>query len=188
MRKAKKLREKGIEQIVQDILRSRARSRIYIYLLRKNGARTEQIIKGTHLHPSTVRETLSQMYDQKLIFRKKIKNDSIGKNPYMYYPIPPIELLKRHTQEIEDRLNNLANLALSKDKTKRCRPVKIKIYDIQGRIVEIITDKSYDADNHRVIFNGSNLASGIYFINARIIPANDQLRSHNFIRKIMVLK
>jgi len=69
-------RDKNIETIVHDLLKSRARSRIYIFLLRKNGAKTEDIIKGTKLHPSTVRETLSKMYDQKQIFRKKIKNDS----------------------------------------------------------------------------------------------------------------
>ena len=65
---------KNIEKTVDDILKSKTRSRIYVYLLRKNGARTEQIIKGTKLHPSTVRETLSQMYSQKLILRKKIKS------------------------------------------------------------------------------------------------------------------
>ena len=121
-------RDKNIEKAVRDILKSRARSRIYVYLLRKNGAKTEQIINGTKLHPSTVRETLSKMYDQQLIFRRKMKNDSIGKNPYIYYPIPPIELLKRYASEIEDRLNKLASLA-SRKKVKNYKPVKIKIHE-----------------------------------------------------------
>lgn len=120
-------RDKSIEKAVDDLLKSRARSRIYVYLLRKNGARTEQIIKGTRLHPSTVRETLSKMHDQNLIYRKKIKNDSIGKNPYIYYPIPPIELLKRHAREIEDRLNKIASLTFSREKVKNYRPVEINI-------------------------------------------------------------
>ena len=127
MRRTGKLRDKNLEQIVNDMLKSRARSRIYVYLLRKNGAKTEQIIKGTKLHPSTVRETLSKMYDEKVIYRKKIKNDHIGKNPFIYYPIPPIDLLKRHTNEMENRLNKLACLALKKDKSKRFRPIKIRI-------------------------------------------------------------
>lgn len=133
MRRVKILREKGLEQAVQDILKSRSRSRIYVYLLKKKGARTEDIIKGTKLHPSTVRETLSIMYNQKLIIRKKIKNDSIGKNPYLYYPIPPIELLKRHTRELENRLNKLANLSLSKEEKKKYPPVKIKIFKRTGK-------------------------------------------------------
>jgi len=127
-------KEKNIEKTVHDILKTRAKSRIYVYLLRKNGAKTEQIIKGTKLHPSTVRETLSTMYNQKLIFRKKIKNDSIGKNPYIYYSISPIELLKKHASEMEERLNKLANLTFSKDKTNNYRPVKINIKEKIGQI------------------------------------------------------
>ena len=121
-------KDKSIEKAVNDILKSRARSRIYIYLLRKNGARSEEIIKGTRLHPSTVRETLSKMYELKLIHREKLKNDSIGKNPFIYYPISPIELLKRHANEIEDRLNKLASLA-SRQKIKNYRPVRIRIQE-----------------------------------------------------------
>jgi predicted DNA-binding transcriptional regulator len=119
---------KNIEKTIHDILKSRARSRIYVYLLRKNGAKTEEIIRGTKLHPSTVRETLSKMYSQKLITRKKIKNENIGKNPYMYYPLPPIELLKRYTQEIENRLNRLANIAIPTENHDDNLAVKIKIY------------------------------------------------------------
>jgi len=129
MRKTGVKRDKSVEKAVRDILKSRARSRIYIYLLRKNGAKSEQIIKGTRLHPSTVRETLSKMYEQKLIYRKKIKNDSIGKNPYIYYAIPPVKLLKRYADEIEDRLNKIAGLAFSTKKIKNYKSVRIKIYE-----------------------------------------------------------
>lgn len=126
-------RDKNIEKTVNEILKSRSRSRIYVYLLRKNGAKTEEIIKGTKLHPSTVRETLSKMYDQQLIFRRKMKNDSIGKNPYVYYPIPPIELLKRYANDMEDRLNKLASLT-SRKKVRNFKPVKIKIHEAADKI------------------------------------------------------
>jgi len=126
MLRSRNNRDKNIERALRDILKSKAKSSIYIFLLKKNGARTEQIIKGTNLHPSTVRETLSKMYEQKLLFRKKLKNDNIGKNPYLYFPIPPVELLKRYASEIEDRLNKLAALA-SRSKIKSYRPVKINI-------------------------------------------------------------
>jgi len=118
--------DKNIEKAVREILKSRARSRIYLFLLRKNGAKTEQIIKGTKLHPSTVRETLSKMYDQELIYRKKQKNDSIGKNPYIFYSIPPIKLLKKYADDIEDKLNKIANLTLSKKSKLRLVKIKIK--------------------------------------------------------------
>lgn len=125
MQESTKKSDKNIEKAVCEILKSTARSRIYIYLLRKNGAKTEQIIKATKLHPSTVREILSKMHDQKIIFRKKLKNDSIGKNPYIYYSISPVNLIKKHADEIEEKLNKIANLTLSK-KTNY-RPIRIKI-------------------------------------------------------------
>lgn len=119
---------KNIEKAVRDILKSRAKSRIYVYLLRKNGAKTEEIIKGTKLHPSTVRETLSKMYEQNQIFRRKKVNENIGKNPYLYYPIPPLELLKRYSKEIEEKLNKIANLAFTSDNGNK-KSVKIKIVE-----------------------------------------------------------
>jgi len=124
---------KNIEKTIRDIFKSRAKSCIYVYLLGKNGAKTEQIIKGTKLHPSTVRETLSKMYDQKQIYRKKVKNDHIGKNPYIYFPIPPIELLKKYTKEIEGKLNKIANLDFSGDKQNK-NSVKIKIIERADKI------------------------------------------------------
>ncbi len=129
MQKTGVKKDRSIEKAVREILKSRARSRIYIYLLRKNGAKSERIIKGTRLHPSTVRETLSKMYEQGLIYRKKIKNDSIGKNPYIYYAISPVKLLKRYASEIEDRLNKIASLAVSTDKSMDTRHVRIKIIE-----------------------------------------------------------
>ena len=119
--------DKSAERAVRDILKSKAEARIYIYLLRKNGAISEDIIKGTKLHPSTVRELLSKMFDQKLIFREKLKNDSIGKNPYLYRAVSPIILLQKYTKEMENRLNKLANLTDKDDRNSRY--VRIKIYE-----------------------------------------------------------
>ena len=119
--------DKSAERAVRDILKSKAEARIYIYLLRKNGAISEDIIKGTKLHPSTVRELLSKMYDKKLIFREKLKNDSIGKNPYLYRAVSPIILLQKYTQEMESRLNKLVNLTGKSDQNSKY--VRIKIYE-----------------------------------------------------------
>ena len=120
--------DKNIETAVHELLDSRAESRIYIYLLRKNRARSDEIIRGTKLHPSTVRELLSKMYTQKVIYRQKIKTDSIGKNPYLYGAISPIILLQRRVKIIESRLNKIANLT---GKTNGNKYVQITI-DHQG--------------------------------------------------------
>lgn len=101
---------KNIETAVHELLDSRAESRIYVYLLRKNGARSDDIIRGTKLHPSTVRELLSKMYTQKVIYRQKIRTETIGKNPYLYRAISPIVLLQRRVRTIETRLNTIARL------------------------------------------------------------------------------
>ena len=111
MNKTRSPIDRNIETAVHELLDSRAESRIYIFLLRKNGARSEEIIRGTKLHPSTVRELLSKMYDNKIILREKIKTDSIGKNPYLYGAVSPIVLLQRRAKIIESRLNKIANLA-----------------------------------------------------------------------------
>lgn len=119
--------DKSAEKAVHEILKSKAEARIYIYLLRKNGAVSENIIKGTKLHPSTVRELLSKMHDQKLIYREKLKNDSIGKNPYLYRAVSPIKLLQKYAKEMEGRLNKIANLTGKKDRNTKY--VRIKIYE-----------------------------------------------------------
>jgi len=121
--------DKNIEKVVHEILKSRARARIYVYLIGRDGAKSEHIIKGTKLHPSTVREMLSEMHDKKLIYRKKIQKGSIGKNPYMYFAIPPVELLKKYRSEMEDRLNKLARLAFSANNKTYNGSVKIKIVE-----------------------------------------------------------
>ena len=135
MRKAWNLHENLLESTIEDILRSQAQSRIYIFLLRKRKARTQEIIKGTRLHPSTVRESLSKMYDNKLIFREKLKNNNIGKNPYLYYPLPAIQLLKRYAKQIEDRLNHIALLGAEKHtKNTSFQHVRISINEEEGQI------------------------------------------------------
>jgi len=119
---------KNIEIAVNELLDSRAESRIYVYLLRKNGARSDEIIRGTKLHPSTVRELLSKMYNNKIIYREKIRTETIGKNPYLYGAISPVILLKRRVKIIETRLNRIANLT---GKTNGSKYIQITI-DHQG--------------------------------------------------------
>jgi predicted DNA-binding transcriptional regulator len=129
MNKTRSPIDKNIETAVHELLDSRAESRIYIYLLRKNRARSDEIIRGTKLHPSTVRELLSKMYTQKVIYRQKIKTDSIGKNPYLYGAISPIILLQRRVKIIESRLNKIANLT---GKTNGNKYVQITIDHQEG--------------------------------------------------------
>lgn len=118
MKKSRSPIDKNIETAVHELLDSRAESRIYVYLLRKNRARSEEIIKGTRLHPSTVRELLSKMYGNKIIVREKMKTEGIGKNPYLYGAVSPLLLLQRRVKVIESRLNTIAKLSGSSNGNK----------------------------------------------------------------------
>ena len=127
MGKAGKINYSQIETTIHEILKSKAQSKIYLFLLRKNNVKTEDIIKGTRLHPSTVRETLVKMYSKHIIRREKIKNESIGKNPYVYSPIPPVFLIKKYVEEMEQRLNNLVSLSGKNQENKETHSIHISI-------------------------------------------------------------
>jgi predicted transcriptional regulator len=126
MRRPKAPVDKHIETAVHELLDSRAESRIYVYLLRNQGARSDDIIRGTKLHPSTVRELLSKMYAHKIIFRKKIRTDTIGKNPYIYQAVPPFVLLKRRVKILEMRLNKIIQLTNTQDETTKFVQITIE--------------------------------------------------------------
>ena len=83
MNKTRSPIDKNIETAVHELLDSRAESRIYVYLLRKNRARSDEIIRGTKLHPSTVRELLSKMYDNKIIYQGKNQNRNHWEKPIL---------------------------------------------------------------------------------------------------------
>jgi hypothetical protein len=42
--------------------------------------------------------------------------------------------------------------------------VDLSVYDLTGRLVETLTDRIYEQGQHRLTFNASSLASGIYFV------------------------
>lgn len=59
--------------------------------------------------------------------------------------------------------------------------VKLTVYDLTGKVVSVIANQNMQAGRHEVNFNGTNLASGIYFY---------KLTTKNFtdIKKMVLLK
>jgi len=55
----------------------------------------------------------------------------------------------------------------------RIRHVKLVVYDLLGRVVSVLVDERRAAGSHEVTFDGSYLASGVYFY---------QLRSGDFVQ------
>jgi len=102
---------RSLEAAVQELFDSQAESRVYVFLLRHDGVLSDEIVHGTKLHPSTVRELLSMMYSRRLITRKKLKTPTIGKNPYLYYAVSPLVLVRRRAKVLERRLSALAAYA-----------------------------------------------------------------------------
>ncbi len=45
---------------------------------------------------------------------------------------------------------------------QNAQPVKLEVYDIQGRVVQTLVEGTVSAGEHRVSFNASNLSSGTY--------------------------
>jgi hypothetical protein len=68
------------------------------------------------------------MYNDKTIYRKKIKTETSGKKPYLYSAVSPVILLRRRVKIVETRLNTILNLTSKTNGNKR---VQITI-DYQG--------------------------------------------------------
>jgi predicted transcriptional regulator len=119
--------DKTIDQIFTDIFKSRVKARIYTYLLRKNAATSEDLAKHTGFYPSTIREALSEMFEQNIIYRKKLKKDSRGKNPYLYYPASPLKLLKNYIKDVEARLNKIASISNRLGRNNKFSSFRIKV-------------------------------------------------------------
>ena len=66
--------------------------------------------------------------------------------------------------------------------------VLLQIYDVQGRLVAITTDKAYKAGRHQVSFEPTGLASGVYFIRSRMVSLGNRGEVHIFTKKMMFLK
>ncbi|HEC81867.1 MAG TPA: TrmB family transcriptional regulator [Thermoplasmatales archaeon] len=104
------VKRKAVENALKYMLNSDAESKIYLFLSNTNGARSDEIAKGTKLHPSTVRETLAKMHKKRLVYRKKIKNSLCGKKPYIYYAASPLKILQNYAKKMEKRFNRIASL------------------------------------------------------------------------------
>lgn len=61
--------------------------------------------------------------------------------------------------------------------------VKLAVYDIQGKEVDVLTHKFYNKGRYSKNFNGKNLASGVYFV--KLFSADKQVLSS---QKITLLK
>jgi rhamnogalacturonan endolyase len=59
--------------------------------------------------------------------------------------------------------------------------VRVRIYDVSGRLVDTLTDQHYEAGFFEIRFRSGSLASGVYFIQCR-------MNGKVFMKKVMLLK
>jgi hypothetical protein len=65
--------------------------------------------------------------------------------------------------------------------------VTISIYDVSGRLVSNLVNENYQAGSYKITFDGSNLASGLYFVRSGMHSAERGI-DHVFTKKIILLK
>jgi len=66
--------------------------------------------------------------------------------------------------------------------------VKAEVYDLTGRCVAVLCDRSYPVGIYSVQFDGSALASGIYILHSRMTAIENPGKSQVFTRKMMLMK
>ncbi|MBZ0202984.1 MAG: T9SS type A sorting domain-containing protein, partial [Ignavibacteria bacterium] len=66
--------------------------------------------------------------------------------------------------------------------------VSIKIYDILGRTVKILIDEFRDKGIHTVTFDGTGLASGVYFYSIEVRQAGSSTVTFKDTKKMVLVK
>lgn len=66
--------------------------------------------------------------------------------------------------------------------------VKIKVFNVLGQLVTILVDDTFERGSYERKFNGENLASGMYIIQANMLSTGNSAKKYTFIQKILLMK
>ena len=102
--------DNNLIELLSSFLDTETRAKVYLYLRKRGEATSEEIAEDTGLYPSTVRECLSDLYQEGVVERRKKQTQGAGNNPYVYQAVQPSELARRFSERVEERLNQLFNL------------------------------------------------------------------------------
>jgi len=95
-----------------------------------------------------------------------------------------ISILNRNYELFQNYPNPFNSITNVKFKMLNSGFAKIKIYDITGKMVRVLTSKKYEAGEHIVRFDASELPSGVYFYRLLI----DEGREYRETRKLILIK
>lgn len=102
--------DRGVVEVLDWLLETETRSRIYVHLRQSPASTSEEIAEGTGLYPSTVREVLAELHDEGIVKREKRSTAGAGNNPYEYRAIAPSELVRDMVGRVQSQLNELVDL------------------------------------------------------------------------------
>jgi len=113
------------------VLDTETRARIYIYLREQPRSTSDEIAAGTGLYPSTVREALAELTDERKVTRTKRESGGAGNNPYEYEAIAPSELVRGAVGQVQEELNAVFTLdsRLGGDEPADDEPITISVDD-----------------------------------------------------------
>ncbi|XVH31445.1 winged helix-turn-helix transcriptional regulator [Haloferacaceae archaeon DSL9] len=138
--------DEGIVDLLAWLLDTETRARIYVYLRQHPRSTSEEVADGTGLYPSTVREALAELHDERKVTRDKRESAGAGNNPYEYEAIAPSELVRGVVGQVQKELNAVVNLDRrigGKDEAGDAEPVTITVEN--GRDADAASSDGGDA-------------------------------------------
>lgn len=149
--------DRGVIDVLDWLLETETRSRIYVQLRTEPDSTSEEIAEGTGLYPSTVREALAELHEEGVVVRDKRINEGAGNNPYEYRAIPPSELVTTMANRVQDQLNRLFNLDayLREDEpTAETEPITISVDEAEDEESDVDSTESSESAEPREDGNG----------------------------------
>ena len=117
--------------VLTDFWFTEIKAKIYIYLRKAGKSTAEEIVKGTGLYITSVREALAELHETGIVRREKVRKNGAGKPPYLYEAISPGELIDKMSHDIQDKLSKIFMLDDILKKSVEMKfpvlPIKLKI-------------------------------------------------------------
>lgn len=102
--------DEGVVDFLSWVLDTETRARIYVSLRQNPHSTSDEVAEETGLYPSTVREALAELHEERKVERRKRESGGAGNNPYEYTAIPPSDLVSGIVGDVQSELNTLFNL------------------------------------------------------------------------------
>ena len=107
--------DESIIDLLSWVLDTETRARIYVHLCQHPDSTSDEVAEGTGLYPSTVREALADLHDEKRVTRRKRHSEGAGNNPYEYSALPPSDLVASVVGDVQEQLNTVFTLGETVD-------------------------------------------------------------------------